>query len=194
MKKHILLLILLFIAALNFNIFLKPLNLVTGGNQGIALIIKHLTKLKPSTIIFIVNMISLIISYIFLKKETTISLVIASISYPLFVRLTNNITLNTITNIPILTSLIAGIICGITGGLIYKMNFNQGGISIFNSLLHRYLNIKISISNFIINTTILIIGSIYFGFIKLLYSLIVVIISSLIINFIMSKKLTKKQT
>jgi uncharacterized membrane-anchored protein YitT (DUF2179 family) len=194
MKKHILLIILLYIAALNFNIFLKPLNLVTGGNQGIALIIKHLTKLKPSTIIFIVNMISLIISYIFLKKETTISLVIASISYPLFVRLTNNITLNVITNIPILTSLIAGIICGITGGLIYKMNFNQGGISIFNSLLHKYLNIKISISNFIINTTILIIGSIYFGFIKFLYSLLVVIISSLIINFIMSKKLTTKQT
>lgn len=190
MKKHILLLILLFIAALNFNAFLKPLNLVTGGNQGIALIIKHLTKQKPSTIIFIVNMISLIISYIFLKKETTISLVIASISYPIFVRLTNNITLNVITKIPILTSIIAGIICGITGGLIYKMNFNQGGISIFNSLLYKYLNIKISICNFIINTTILIIGSIYFGFIKLLYSLIVVIISSLIINFIMSKKLT----
>ena len=188
MKKHILLLILLFIAALNFNAFLKPLNLVTGGNQGIALIIKHLTKQKPSTIIFIVNMISLIISYIFLKKETTISLVIASISYPIFVRLTNNITLNVITKIPILTSIIAGIICGITGGLIYKMNFNQGGISIFNSLLYKYLNIKISICNFIINTTILIIGSIYFGFIKLLYSLIVVIISSLIINFIMSKK------
>ena len=190
MKKHILLLILLFIAALNFNAFLKPLNLVTGGNQGIALIIKHLTKQKPSTIIFIVNMISLIISYIFLKKETTISLVIASISYPIFVRLTNNITLNVITKIPILTSIIAGIICGITGGLIYKMNFNQGGISIFNSLLYKYLNIKISICNFIINTTILIIGSIYFCFIKLLYSLIVVIISSLIINFIMSKKLT----
>ena len=190
MKKHILLLILLFIAALNFNAFLKPLNLVTGGNQGIALIIKHLTKQKPSTIIFIVNMISLIISYTFLKKETTISLVIASISYPIFVRLTNNITLNVITKIPILTSIIAGIICGITGGLIYKMNFNQGGISIFNSLLYKYLNIKISICNFIINTTILIIGSIYFGFIKLLYSLIVVIISSLIINFIMSKKLT----
>ena len=178
MKKHILLLILLFIAALNFNAFLKPLNLVTGGNQGIALIIKHLTKQKPSTIIFIVNMISLIISYIFLKKETTISLVIASISYPIFVRLSNNITLNVITKIPILTSIIAGIICGITGGLIYKMNFNQGGISIFNSLLYKYLNIKISICNFIINTTILIIGSIYFGFIKLLYSLIVVIISS----------------
>ena len=195
MKKYLILLLSLFIAAINFNVFLKPLNLVTGGNQGIAIIIKHLTNLKPSLIILIINIISLIISYIFLRKETTLSLVIASLSYPLFIRITHNISIPSIINIPIIASILAGIICGITGGLIYKLNFNQGGISIINTLLHTYLKIKIPISNFIINTTIMLIGSIYFGFIKLIYSLIVISISNLIINIIMSKKkLTKKLT
>ena len=93
------------------------------------------------------------------------------------------------------TAIIAGIICGITGGIIYKLNFNQGGISILNTLLHTYLKIKIPITNFVINGIIIIIGSIYFGFIKLLYSLVVITISNLIINIIMSKKkLTKKIT
>lgn len=195
MKKYLILLISLFIASINFNIFLKPINLVTGGNQGIAIIIKHLTNLKPFLIILIINIISLIISYIFLRKETTISLVIASLSYPLFIRITNNISIPIITNIPIIASILAGIICGITGGLIYKLNFNQGGISIINTLLHTYLKVKIPITNFIVNTTIMLIGSIYFGFIKLIYSLIVISISNLIINIIMSKKkLTKKLT
>lgn len=195
MKKYLILILSLFIAALNFNLFLKPLNLVTGGNQGIAIIIKHITNLKPSLIILIINIISLIICYIFLRKETTVSLVISSLSYPLFVRLTNKISISIITNIPILTAIIAGIICGITGGLIYKLNFTQGGISIINNLLHKYTKLKISISNFIINSIIMIIGCFYFGFIKLLYSLIVISISSLIINIIMSKnKLTKKLT
>ena len=63
MKKYIILIISLFFAALNFNLFLKPLNLVTGGNQGVAIIIKHLTKLKPSFIILIINIIALIICY-----------------------------------------------------------------------------------------------------------------------------------
>lgn len=193
MKKYLILLISLFIAALNFNLFLKPLNLVTGGNQGIAIILKHIMNLKPSLIILIINIISLIISYIFLRKDTTLSLVIASLTYPLFVRLTNQLSLNIITNLPLITSIIAGIICGITGGIIYKLNFNQGGISTLNSLLHTYLKVKIPISNFIINTTIMLIGSFYFGFIKLIYSLIVISISNIIINIIMSKNnLTKK--
>jgi uncharacterized membrane-anchored protein YitT (DUF2179 family) len=193
MKKYIILLISLFIAALNFNLFLKPLNLVTGGNQGIAIILKHITNLKPSLTVFIINIIALIISYIFLRQETTISLVLSSLTYPLFIRLTNNLYIPSITNIPIIVSIVAGIICGITGGLIYKLNFNQGGISIINTLLHTYLKIKIPITNFIINTSIMLIGSIYFGFIKLIYSLIVISISNLIINIIMSKNnLTKK--
>ena len=195
MKKYIILLISLFVAALNFNLFLKPLNLVTGGNQGIALIIRHTINIKPSLTILIINIISLIICYIFLRKETTLSLIISSLSYPLFIKITNNLSIPIITNIPILSSIIAGIICGITGGLIYKLNFNQGGISILNTLFHTYLKVKIPITNFIVNGIIILIGSFYFGFIKLLYSLIVITISNLIINIFMSKKkLTKKLT
>ena len=45
--KYFLLLLALFIAALNFNLILKPLHLVTGGTQGLAIILNHLLKLKP---------------------------------------------------------------------------------------------------------------------------------------------------
>ena len=192
MKKYTSLLISLFIAALNFNIILKPLNLVTGGNQGIAIILKHILKLKPSTIIFFINIIALIICYIFLRKDTTISLVISSIIYPLFIKLTSFISIQLITKSLIVSSILAGIICGITGGIIYKHNFNQGGISIINTLLHTYLKVKIPITNFIINTSIMLIGTFYFGIKKLIYSLLVILISNLIINHIMSKNnLTK---
>ena len=192
MKKYILLTLSLFFAAINFNLFLKPLNLVTGGTQGLVIIINKFLDIKPSILILIINIISLILSIILLKKETTTSLIYSSLIYPLFVNITSMIPKLSIIKIPILSAIIAGTICGTTGGIIYKLNFSQGGISILNNIFKHYFKTKISISNFIINSIIIIIGSFYFGFIKLLYSMIVISISSLIINLIMRKKLTKK--
>ena len=50
----------LFFAAINFNFILKPLELVTGGTQGLALLIHSFTKVNPSTLILIINFISFI--------------------------------------------------------------------------------------------------------------------------------------
>ena len=89
MKKYSILVIALLFAALNFNIILKNLNLVTGGTQGIAIIIEKITNLSTSKIIFIINITSLIISLIFLKKETTTSTIISTFAYPIFVKITS---------------------------------------------------------------------------------------------------------
>lgn len=192
MKKYSILVIALLFAALNFNIILKNINLVTGGTQGIAIIIEKITNLNTSKIIFIINITSLIISLIFLKKETTTSTIISTFAYPIFVKITSYIpTLTIIRKYKFISSIIAGIICGTTGGLIYKMNFSSGGLTIINLLLKKYLKIKVSKSNFIINTLIIIIGTIYIGINKLIYSLIVVTISSITIHSIMKYNLTR---
>ncbi len=195
MKKYLILIIALLFASLNFNIFLKELNLVTGGTQGLAIIIKKLTNLNSSTIIFFINITSLIISFIFLKKETTTSTIISTFAYPILVKITSYIPLLTIIKEhKFISSIIAGIICGTTGGIIYKMNFSSGGITIINLLLKKYLKIKVSISNFIINTLIIIAGTIFIGLNKLIYSLTVVTISSIIIHNIMKYSLTKTKS
>ncbi|MGN1370831.1 MAG: YitT family protein [Candidatus Coprovivens sp.] len=193
MKKYTILLISLLFASLNFNLFLKPLNLVTGGTQGLAIVINNFINLKPSTIIFFINIISLIISFIFLRKETTTSAIISTFSYPLFIRITSLIpSISFIENNVLISSITAGVICGLTGGIIYKMNFSSGGITIFNLLLKKYFNIKISISNFLINGTIIIIGYFFFGIKKIIYSLIVIIISSILIHIIQKFRYKKK--
>lgn len=189
MKKNILLLICLFFAALNFNLILKPLNLVTGGTQGLAIILNHLLKLKPSTIVLIINVIALLISFFFLTKANTYSAIIATFAYPLFIKITSYIPeLPLSSNLTLLFAILAGIICGITGGIIYKLGFSSGGITIINLLVNKYLKIKISLINFIVNTTIIGLGYFYFGLTKAIYSIIVIGVGSLIIYFILRKK------
>ena len=191
MKKYLKLLLILLIAAINFNIFLKPMKLVTGGTQGLAIIIHELIKMPHSTIVLIINLLMLILSYIFLKKETTLGTVIATISYPLFIKLTSFFNLNISTNL--LNIIITGIISGLTNGYIYKLGFTAGGINTIAPIINKYKNIKIGTINLIINIVILLIGCLQFGIKKLLYAIVVIIINSILINLVMYGKFLKRK-
>lgn len=173
-------------AALNFNIILKPLSLVTGGTQGLAILLNYFWRLAPSLLIFIINILMLILSFLFLEKKRTTSVIVATFVYPLFVKLTSNLpTFIFIQNYKYLAVIIAGVFCGITGGFIYRLGFSAGGLTILNLIINKYLKIKLSLVNFIINTFIIILGLIYFGIEKIILALIVVSIGSIIINSIL---------
>ena len=191
MKKYLKLLLILLIAAINFNIFLKPMKLVTGGTQGLAIIIHELIKMPHSTIVLIINLLMLILSYIFLKKETTLGTVLATISYPLFIKLTSFLDLSISTNL--LNVIITGIISGLTNGYIYKLGFTAGGINTIAPIINKYKNIKVGTINLIINIIILLIGCLQFGIKKLLYAIVVIIINSIIINLVMYGKFLKRK-
>lgn len=189
MKKYLLLLFYLFLASLNLNLILKPLKLVTGGTQGLALLLNYLTNLSPSILIFLINIISIIISFFFLTKNHTKSALISTFIYPLFIKLTSFIpTLNIVNNYYFLSIIIAGLIFGFTSGMIYKLGFSSGGITIINLLLNKYFHIKISFLNFFINSLIILFGYFFFGLTKALSSILIILIGSFLIYFILSQR------
>lgn len=191
MKKYLLLLIILLIAAINFNLFLKPLKLVTGGTQGVSIIINSFTNVSNSLLILIINLLMLILSFIFLRKQTTFGTILATISYPLFVKLTSSLKFNF--DYYLLNVIVTGIISGITNSLIYKLGFTAGGINVLAPIINKYKNIKVGTINLIINSLILLIGCLTFGIKNFLYAMLVVIINSLLINVIMYKKIRIKK-
>lgn len=189
MKKYLLLLIYLLLAALNFNLILHPLSLVTGGTQGLAIVLNHLLPIRPSLIILIINVTALTISYFFLTKENTYSALVATFAYPFFVKITSTLpTISIIEKHITIAAIIAGTICGLTGGLIYKLGFSSGGTTVINLLAKKYLKIKIAIANFISNGLIIGLGYFIFGLKKTIYSIIVISIGSIIIYLILKKE------
>ena len=181
-KDYIYLIILLFIASINFNLFIKQLNLVVGGTQGFAIIIHHYIPTSYSIIILIINITMLILSYFFLSKKTTIGTIISTFLYPLFVYITSNLIIKNINIIIII--LLIGIISGITNGLIYKFGFSIGGINLLPPIINKYFKIKIGTIHFFINIIIFIFNIILFGINNFIYSLIVIILNGLIINYL----------
>ena len=187
-KRYLLLLICLFISALCFNILQYPHNIVSGGIPGIAIIVNKCFNIKPSLIIFLISIGLFIISYILLGKTKTISSITSTFVYPLFIKLTTFLNNYDFINNMLIISILIGLITGSTVGLIYRIGFNNGGISVIIEILAKYLKINLSIINFIINILIVLLGWFIIGGKMLIYSTIILIVNSLMIQLLVKRK------
>ena len=184
LQKFGLALISLTMSALIYNLFLLPLNIVSGGVSGVATITNHLYHIDPSIMIFILSAACSIISLLYLGVEQTAGTIIASIIYPLLVKLTAPIA----ALIPIETKdifiivIFAGVLSGVSSGLFYRSGYVNCGFPVICKVLYQNFKIAISKSTLVINSIILFFGGIFFGSLNAMYAVILLIISSLVMD------------
>lgn len=142
-KEYILTAIGTFIVALGVYYFLVPENLATGGVSGLAIVINNYVPFSIAAINFVLNIILLIIGFLFIGSEfggkTIFSVVIFSLSmfimessYPAAQPVTDEILLN----------LICGIVISAMGlSVVFNQNASTGGTDILAKIFNRYLNL-----------------------------------------------------
>ncbi len=174
----------LFVNAVMFNLLQLPTHLISGGNGSVAMIVEHLFHVPPATTIFVLCFALLIVSLFMLGPEKTGGAVIATFVFPLFVEWTKDIGEYIIVGNKdlILLSLFIGIFSGLTNGICYKVGFNSGGLTIISQIIYEKFKVSISKVNMIINLIVILIGSYCFGITIGLYSIIVLYVSSIVMD------------
>ena len=172
------------ISALSFNLFYVPNNFVSGGTGGLAVIFNELFNTNVSLVILIFNIIFIIVSIICLGfKESLLSIVGATV-YTLFVYATEGIPslINFSFDNILLYVLAAGVVGGFGESLVYKSGFNTGGTSIIALVIQKYK--KVPLGQLIRNMAyaVIIAGGIVFGYTAIMYSLIITVISTYLVD------------
>ena len=183
-KRILLMSLSLLLSAVLYNIFLLPLNLVTGGTNGIATITKYVYDINPAFMILILSIACSIFSLMYLGVKRTIGTLIASIIYPLLIQLTsplNNIMLKEPVDV-LLMVLFAGVLSGIANGLMYKTGYSNGGFPVVSQILFEKKHISVSKSSLIINVSIVIVGALFFGTTNALYAIIFLYINNIVLD------------
>lgn len=182
--RIIIMTISLLLSALVYNIFLLPLNLVSGGSNGIAIITKHIYQIDPAIMILIISISCIMLSLMYLGFERTSGTIIASLLYPFFIKITvpiaNLITID-LQDIFIII-IFAGVLSGIANGLMYKTGYSSGGLPIISQILYKYFKIPIAKSSLFMNIIIVIIGAIFFGTTNAMYAIILLYINSIVLD------------
>lgn len=181
------LVVTMFVSAICYNLFLRPLKIVAGGTNGLSIIVEKAFSIEPSFFILIFSIVVLVLAYFAVGPKKASSALVATFVYPLFVDATSFLTLfiNVSNNDIIIASVFAGLISGWVSGLTCKVELSQGGITLINQVLYEKFKISISKSNFVINMFIIIGGGFYFGITTVLCAIILLYVSSTLIDKVM---------
>lgn len=181
-KRYVFLLIGTLIYALAYNLFFFKNNIVYGGASGISIITQKI--IDPSAMIFILNVLFLIMSLIFLGKKQTFNSVVGSLLYPLFVNLTKDVGnyIKIDNSNLLLIAIIGGVCVGTAAGIVFKSGFTTGGTDILNQIVAKYFKVSMGTSMLLTDGVITIIGGFFFGWTKVLYAIIVLYIINIMVD------------
>ncbi len=168
--------------AISYNLFLASNDIVAGGVSGIATILNGIFGLNNSIVILVFNVLLLILSYFLLGKNKTKNTILGSILFPVLVELTShiNVWLELDTSQLLLSSVFGGVMYGFGLGMIFKAGFTTGGTDILNQIISKYAKISIGKSMLLVDGGIVLLSAFAFGPTKVMYSIIVLYIISLI--------------
>ena len=206
-KEYILMTIGVMLVALSFSFFLDPYNLVIGGVGGIAIILKP--YMDTSLMILIINVALLLLALITLGKKSCINSIYGSLMFPAFTKIFNliyewlkrlNGDVNLIEDKHMLLITIAGaIVMGVGLGMVVKHGGTTGGTEIPQNIVFKYWKIPYSLSLFMFDGTIVLIGFIFLrnadGKLQydfLLYAVIFIYLSGLIMDQIVFRGFNKR--
>lgn len=178
--RYLELIVGIFLLAFAFQFFLLPTNIVCGNVSGISIILEKTLGLKPSYVVFFLNVFLLMVSYFALGKKATINSLIGSILLPIFIEVLSHFTLDVDTSQTLLMALFAGIINGLGAGLVFKAGFTSGGTDIINQIISKYGHTSIGTAMLMSDGLIVVAGCFFFGFTKFLYALVVLYLISLL--------------
>lgn len=174
------------IAAIAFNVFILPCNVVYGVS-GIGVILKHTFNINPAITVFIGDVLLLLLSFLVLGVKKTKGSIIGSLIYPLFIQMAAWIPqyVNISMKEPLLLILFGATLSGLGYGLIFKSGYTTGGTDVLNQIVAKYGHTSIGNAMLFTDGLIIFISIFVFGFSKAMYSIVNLYIVGLITDKMM---------
>lgn len=170
--------------AISVNTIYEPMDMVTGGVSGLAIVIKYFTKIPIWLINAIINIPLFIIALKVKGKNFISKTLFATICFTIALYIIPSFNIQ---NEDIFLASITGGVIGGTGlGLVFLTSASTGGTDLMSSIIQHYFK-HYSIAQIlaILDGGIVLLGAIIFGINKAVYAIIAVYITSKIMDNIL---------
>ena len=146
-------------------LFIFPAGLLLGGTGGISVILERWLPFSPGAIMAIINVLLVLLAYIFLGKEMALKTVVGSLLTALFISggeyllgLDGSVISNPYVSAPVGAAVVA-----IASAILFFVDSNSGGTDIIALIVKKYVRVNIGTALLITDLIIVIVGGILAG-------------------------------
>ena len=162
--------------------------LISGGVTGLGIVTNHYTGINISLIVWIINVLLFLLGLFFIGKKFALSTLISTFAFPVLLEFFNtNAIFHNYCQDTLLAVVLAGCLVGIGVGLMIRSDASSGGMDIIAIILNRKLGIPVFIMVNVFDFIILCMQATFSNPTKILYSIVLVFVTS----FMLNKTLTK---
>jgi len=183
LKHYFLIIVGTFLLAIAIRMTYEPLDLVTGGVSGLAIIIKEITKVFfdegiPLWVSNILLNVPLFAAALLIRgKEFLKNTVFATITFTIALAVVPSVSI--LSNDYLLSAIFGGVLGGAGMGLVFITMSSTGGTDLLAMIIHKYLPYYSVPQILIVIDVIIVIGGILsFGLSKALYAIIAVYVTT----------------
>lgn len=172
------------IIAIGVYFFKFPNNFTFGGVTGLSVVLAKLTPFTPATINLVINVILLILGFLFLGRKFAVNTVYASLLLSLSISsLEKFVPLQApLTDQPMLELTFAVLLPAVGSALLFNMGASSGGTDIVAMILRKYSSLNIGKALFFTDILITLSAVFVFDIKTLLFSFLGLLTKSLVID------------
>lgn len=166
-------------------VFKFPNNFSTGGVSGISIILGYvIPNITPGTLVLVINVLLLILGFIFLGKSFGIRTVYCSLLMSLSIYIMEQVfpLAHALTDQKLLELIFAVMLPAVGSAILFNMQASTGGTDILAMILRKYTNLDIGKALFCADACIVLISCLVFGAETGLFSILGLILKAAVVD------------
>lgn len=184
LEEYVVLTVATLILVMGVYIFKFPNNFSFGGVTGIAVVLSALTPATPGNITFVINMLLLLLGFIFLGRSFGIRTVYVSVLMSLGLSLAEVWfpMEHPLTSQPVLELIYAIVLPAFSSAILFNIGASGGGTDIIAMILKKYTRLNIGAALFLVDLGIVVASCLVFDAQTGLFSLCGLLAKSLVVD------------
>jgi uncharacterized membrane-anchored protein YitT (DUF2179 family) len=180
----------IFLMAAGFYYFMVPYNLITGGIGGLAIVIQELFQFDVLVLVYVFNVSFLLLGWLVYGTSFFLKTILGSLVYPvaltMFALLELEYALVPLTDDLLLAVIFSAVLMGGGFGLVIRHGGTTGGADIPIKIIYDYFKIPFSTAVYIVDGTIVVLGTLVFGLEIGMYSVVAVFLIGFISDYVVT--------